>query len=144
MHVYGSYDEWRATIPFSAKQIADAMRLYVPVKDVDGYMADRYQKWADYIESTGRVSSLALGVALPFLVKKCELCERKALYRLGCVGRCSVHRDVKDSAVERQRARREMLASEKEREFNGRDRLMKAYQAHKSIHAAARRRGGRG
>lgn len=134
---FNSYQEWRDTIPWSSKQIADAMRLYVPVKDHNGFMAEKYRKWADHVESTGRVSSRALGVALPFLVTKCELCERKALYRLGSVGRCSKHRDVKDAGVERQRAFRNALSAEKQRAWDDRDKLMRAYQKHKALHRNA-------
>ena len=127
-----TYEKWRATIPFTAKQIADAMRLYVPVgDDPGGFMRQKYQTWADHVESTGRVSSKALGVALPFLVTKCELCERKALYRLGVKGRCSVHRLVKDEHHEKQRAWRESLLAEKQLDFDSKDAIMRAHAKHK-------------
>lgn len=135
--VFNSYEEWRATVPWTAKQIADVMRLVVHANDTTGYKKEQYRKWADHVEKTGRISSRALGVALPFLITKCELCERKALYRLGNVGRCSKHRDVKSAAHERQRAWRDSLWGEKEAEMNDRDRLMRAYQSHKRAHRAS-------
>lgn len=134
---FKSYQEWRDTIPWTAKQIADALRLCVPAHSQNNFMRERYRQWADRIESGGPVTSRALGEALPFLVATCEFCERKALYRLGNVGRCSKHRDVKDDYMERKKKRLNRRDDAISASLDRRDQIMRAYDKHRAAYRAS-------
>lgn len=119
---FATYEEWRATIPFTNEQIVAAMREHAKIQ-MTPYWVERWNGFADHIEKTGRVGKAALGAALPFLVKYCAVCGKKALYRVGCEGRCSGHRFVVQAAVARARAERNRVG-DADRERAGRDQAL--------------------
>lgn len=89
-----TFEEWRASIPFTDEQIlsafAEAAREYGANSVKAG---NRFEGFAASLRE-GRLSSVALRSVLPYLVKVCHVCGKKALYRHGVLGACSAHRDT--------------------------------------------------
>ncbi len=116
-----AYAAWRATVPWT-----------------DDYMRAKHRRAADWVRA-GHLSSRLLGMALPFLVKTCAVCGRKALYRIGNLGRCSKHRDVKDRGLQAHVAETDRRAVASERDQDRWDAGLRLRQAHHR--ATGRRRG---
>lgn len=91
--VMNNYTRWRSTIPWNNIQIATAIRAAANAEKTD-WMRERTRLKAVHLLKTGKLNRWALGVALPFLITTCALCEKKALYRIGTMGRCSEHKTV--------------------------------------------------
>jgi hypothetical protein len=127
-----SYEDWRNTVPWTNAQIVEAMRAEAEVHPSE-FRRVAIHKWADHIESTGRLSSKALGMVLGRLVTTCEFCERKALYRLGNVGRCSKHRDVKHEHTDERSKRHEFRSAMFERSRKAFDYRQLSQIAHHSV-----------
>lgn len=89
------YARWRATVPFTDEQIASALEMVASEWLAAGepFKAERYQRLAAFTR-TGKLLRVALSQALPYLILKCAMCDRKALYRHGSEGRCRLHRAV--------------------------------------------------
>lgn len=92
---FQSYDEWRASVPFTDDQIAAALEQCAVEQETLGhtFLSARYRRLADRARE-GHVYSQSLRLALPLLVTHCALCDRKALYRRGTEGRCQIHKSV--------------------------------------------------
>ncbi len=101
-----SYQDWRATVPWTNDQIAAALEADAAVAPNE-YMRMKYQRLAEWVRS-GRLSSKALSQALPRLVKVCAVCQKVALYRMGNEGRCRAHKHVLSKPVVTRRIRNEL------------------------------------
>lgn len=115
-------EKWRAGIPWSNAEIADAIDQAADI--VVPYNRERLREVAAYLRSSGRLSSRMLRVALPILVTTCGLCDRRALYRIGKVGRCRVHRDVGEAFKDesnREIARASAIIYKDAREYDAQD-----------------------
>ncbi len=120
------YQAWRARFPWTDEQFAEAvLQAEAQNQYRSEYSRRRAETAAAWVRS-GHLSTVLLRLALPFLVKRCELCERKALYRLGIVGRCSVHRDVKSASMERWKATKEHRQGTYSEALNEEDRFRRA------------------
>ncbi len=135
---FTSYEDWRNNVPWTNAQIVEAMRAEADAHPSE-FRRAAIRKWADHVETTGRLSSKALGLALARLVVKCEFCERKALYRLGNVGRCSKHRDIKHEHTEQKARRLAFKAAMLERKRKAFDYAQLAYIAHHGASGKAKR-----
>ncbi len=97
------YYTWRSGIPFTDAQIEIAIRdeaaAQVP------FLKSRYERLADHLYKTGRLSSKMMAVAMHRLVKHCHVCGKKALYRRGNTGTCREHRLVRDAVAVAHEAR---------------------------------------
>lgn len=134
------FQRWRATIPWTDGQIADAI-LETP--SPSEFMRHKVETAAAYVR-TGRLSGPLLAMALPFLVKACELCGKKALYRIGLVGRCRAHRDVPSAAKNARVATFEQRHFAIERAANDYDREQRKAESLKRLHVSRQAfRGGR-
>lgn len=90
------YAEWRATVPFTNAEVAQAILDGVAeAVYADDSWREAKRQQAAYLLAGGELHLADLHVALPRLVKRCQVCGRKALYRVGMYGRCSQHRMVK-------------------------------------------------
>lgn len=90
-----TFDEWRASIPFSNEQIAAALdRAAAESATHAPKTAAKYQALAARLRETGRPWAQLVRAALPYLVTKCAVCGKKALYRIEALGACSAHRDA--------------------------------------------------
>lgn len=99
------FRRWRATIPYTDQQIADALEtLAAAVESEDPFLAAIYRRHRQFAIQ-GRISAKMLGCVLPELIKRCALCEGRALYRIGNEGRCRKHKFVKDSHAEARKQR---------------------------------------
>lgn len=100
------FKAWRATIPFTDKEIADCIRAQRDryLRDGAEHMAAHMDRWANAVEK-GFVTGKAAAFAATFLVNKCALCGGKALYRWGTEGRCSKHRMDKPAWYREKEAR---------------------------------------
>jgi hypothetical protein len=105
-----SYQDWRAKVPFSNDEIAsqleadaEAMSLHPDVhpKAVSDFLARAARVRSGYVYITD------LRCVLGALIKTCEICGKKALYRTGSKGRCSAHRHVADAFAAARQARAE-------------------------------------
>jgi hypothetical protein len=87
------YKRWRDSIPFSDEQIAQVLNQEADrfARDGNGFMAARYRRSAQRV-TKGRVYGHDVSFALPFLIKSCAICRKKALYRTAQEGRCREHR----------------------------------------------------
>jgi hypothetical protein len=99
-----AYRRWRATVPWTDAQVIAVIRQAAAEKD-DPFYRQKLTDWANYLETVGHITAHALSFALPALVTHCGCCHRKALYRTGNSGRCSVHRDVPDAKAQERQAR---------------------------------------
>jgi hypothetical protein len=130
---FNSYEDWRNTVPWTNAQIVEAMRAEADVHPSE-FRRVAIRKWADHVETTGRLSAKALGFVLGRLVTVCEFCERKALYRLGNVGRCSKHRDIKNEHTEARARRLQFKHAMMERRQKAFDRnQLEALSHHRSL-----------
>ena len=124
-----SYDAWRATVPFTDDQIADAIEAEAnDVVSVNAFKARQYRFYADRCRA-GFVSSRSLGMALGRLVKSCAICGRKALYRVGSNGRCSLHRDIKSGYKIAAQERRELRSADRAATDNAVSAVRKKHQS---------------
>lgn len=115
-----TYKAWRATIKWTDEQIAAALNEYADMMPAKAkYFGDVARLEAAYLLRTGSLSAAVLGKALNLLVRKCDICGRKALYRLGQKGRCSEHRHVPEhhttAKQKRMDAKRVLYQNETER-----------------------------
>lgn len=90
-----SYDRWRARIPWSDAEIAEALEAEADAREQNGntFRAFKWRQRAESVRS-GRLSKRDLTEALPRLITQCTLCGATALYRYGIEGRCRRHRDI--------------------------------------------------
>jgi hypothetical protein len=90
------YAEWRATIPFTNAEVAQAIldEVAEAVCSQDEWK-ERQRKVAAYLLAGGDLTPAELHLMLPRLIKRCNVCGRKALYRVKMEGRCSQHRMVR-------------------------------------------------
>ena len=86
------YRQWRATLPWTDEEFEMAC-LAEAAASPTVFLRQRYEQWAG-LARRGWICGFMLRVAIPRLVKRCALCGKKALYRLGNEGRCRTHRDV--------------------------------------------------
>jgi hypothetical protein len=129
------YHRWRARIPFTNEEIAAALdRKYHEPCAVASY---RKSEWLDRQHArmiarvlAGHLTGSIYSAALPYLVQRCSLCGKKALYRIGSLGRCREHRDVpapSRAAVvqrfEQQQGAKEQRTKDKERRYKRRDSM---------------------
>lgn len=131
-----TYEDWRATVPWTTAQIADGIRKASELCQRP-YKRQTMQSWAEHIERTNRVSSHAVVTALPFLVLTCHFCARKALFRFGFFGACRAHRDHLVSANLARVAYIDARRSAFEKDLTEKDRARLAAEKH---HAARGRR----
>lgn len=101
-----SYQDWRDGIPWTDAEVAIALREAAAAEG-NPYMAGKRLDAAAYLERTGKLSTGMLGLALPFLVKSCNVCGKTALYRYGHEGRCRAHRDVQPKFFQDKRRRQD-------------------------------------
>lgn len=99
------YAVWRAGIPWSNDRIAEALEALVAESPLGEYRS-LIITVAEQVRDGERFSKKVLNWALPNLVTTCGLCGRTALYRMGMMGRCSLHRDAATAGV---RYRRQVL-----------------------------------
>ena len=100
------YVAWRARIPFSDAEIADALHAEALERARESERA--WLRVEARKARAGWVSGKGLNEALPRLVKVCGVCGKTALYRLNMVGRCRDHRFVPERATLRRNAEREI------------------------------------
>lgn len=96
------YLRWRTTIPFTDEECAQAMEE--AATSLNEFLNARYRHRAGQIRR-GYLAGRDLGIILPILIKTCNLCGKKALYRTGVEGRCRDHRHSK-SLTARERVKR--------------------------------------
>lgn len=137
-----SYEDWRRNIPWTNEEIALALQESGATEPND-YMRRKRENAAAYLLRTQRLSSGILGLALPFLVRVCAVCGKKALYRYGSEGRCSAHRDVQPGFFKEKRTRLEEGAAEAGRNATRIDLLRKRHEAY-HVGSALGRNGKRG
>lgn len=128
----GDYHRWRASVPFTNDQIADAIiesRRAVP--NQTEWFLRRSEQLVAYVRAGG-LSGKILGMALPFLVKVCGVCGKKALYRRGPEGRCSAHKLVPGTFQRQFQQRKEAISGAIDEHWNSVDRQLRT--------AATRRR----
>lgn len=89
-----SFTKWRATIPYTDKQIADAFTQQADdIRSIKPFLAIMYDKSAQKALA-GNLSGQMLWSVMPVLVKTCSVCGGKALYRRGSVGLCRKHKGI--------------------------------------------------
>lgn len=89
------YKRWRATIPYTDEQIIEALKE--AIKGQAQFFQKVYQgKTERNFErlKEGKVSQAIIRFVLPYLIKKCNICGKTALYRYGMYGRCREHKFV--------------------------------------------------
>lgn len=92
------YAIWRASIPWSNDQIACALEARVAESPLGDYRSLLITVAAQ-VRDGERFSKKVLNWALPLLVTTCGICGKSALYRMGTMGRCSLHRDAATAGV---------------------------------------------
>ena len=100
-----SYQLWRSKIPWTDEEIVSALErskadialLTSEARRI--YLMNLTTRSIDQVRR-GRLSRNVLVFVLPFLVTKCKICGKKAIYRMGNEGRCSGHRDVRSVGFE--------------------------------------------
>lgn len=137
-----SYYDWRRKVPWTDAEIAAALRE-AATAEPNAYMAEKRRNAADFLERTGRLSSGLLGLALPFLVRVCDvvdasghLCGKPALYRYGSHGRCRTHKALMPGECKRAFLERDRNAGEKNGNYYAKTREELARRA---FHAACGR-----
>lgn len=129
-----SYDEWRASVPWSNEAIAEAYEAQAAAAraNKNEFLERKFQAGADYLRAGKRLSAKMLNYALPWLVKECTVvedgqpCGRKALYRIGREGRCSRHRDIKTAGWTALQAARTVGHVEKSQLLKGHDNMLRS------------------
>lgn len=90
---FASYEEWRASIPWTDEEICAALEQYLERLPVErGFEAFHVRRHLERLRRTGRLGAFTLRAVLPLLITTCAVCKRKAIYRHGCKGFCSYHR----------------------------------------------------
>lgn len=118
-----AYDDWRANIPWTNAEIVaalDAEAERVP----NEFLREKRLAQARWLEQTGRLSSRALRAVLPALITQCvgPDCSRPALYRIGRLGYCRIHKISPTAAYPARAAQRERQDSAWERAAREGDR----------------------
>ncbi|MHB1260362.1 MAG: hypothetical protein ACYC2H_01465 [Thermoplasmatota archaeon] len=141
-----TYDAWRASLPWTAEQIAAAHEelaaAYFNDKP-DHWLGRRLANQALWIRRTDRFSSAMLRQALPILIKTCDVveagvrCGGTALYRTANEGRCKRHRLVPAAAALARARRLDARFSERDDETSSRDKVLRARWA---LHQSSKRR----
>jgi hypothetical protein len=137
-----SYQDWRDAVPFTDAEVCAALREAAAV-EVNTFMAQKRLRAAEFLERTGKLSSGMLGLALPFLVRVCDivgpegaLCGKPALYRYGSHGRCRAHKALIPEESRRAYLQRDQNAGAKNALYRDADREQDARRA---FHAACGR-----
>lgn len=89
--VADGYAGWRASLPWTDAEFLAAMER-IAAAAPNAFMARHYQRMAEHLARTGRLTRAVVSLTLPFLITRCGLCGKTALYRYGNEGRCRVHR----------------------------------------------------
>lgn len=133
--------KWRASLPWSDEEIAAALRRLADEFESNGeqFMAIAYRNKAEWLLRTHMLYSTILRMAIPELIKTCNVvegdavCGKTALYRTGTNGRCRKHRMVTCQEADARRRRIEERSSHEEREGKIIDRQDRA---RRSLHEA--------
>lgn len=90
-----TYTRWRSRFPWTDAQFAQVYDERATAMDADGndFVANKYRRRATQIR-LGHLSAYDLRFCLDALITVCACCGKKALYRYGKEGRCSMHRLV--------------------------------------------------
>lgn len=90
---------WIATVDQVIAGLRELHAEQVAHWGVEGFLPRKTARLIDWCVRKRAYPRYAAGLALPYLVKVCELCGRKALYRYGAMGRCREHRMVKPEGI---------------------------------------------
>lgn len=123
-----SYADWRNTVPWTDEEIIVGLEEGKATQPND-YMRDKWQWAADHLRRTGRLSRRILGMALPFVVRRCGLCTEPALYRWGNEGRCKRHRFDKPDAYRAYMQAKERAGLDKDKAISDDDRKQRLREA---------------
>lgn len=127
-----AYQAWRDKYPWTNAQIAD--ELDATAEEIESahkalgkspehgnplYLAEGYRWQANRLrDPLSRLSKKDIDIAFCRLVKKCEFCDKKALYSYGQFGRCSKHRNVTPEWRARYLAERDRMLAERSANYN--------------------------
>lgn len=129
MKEWPGWADWRAQLPFTDAQVVEALRAAIrqmAPRHLERF-GPNYERVAKGIESgRWRVSPWNLRMALPYLVRWCELCGKTALYRFGHHGRCLDHKFVRSAAVDARQRRLNQAEAEDVAETLARDKVATA------------------
>lgn len=89
--VMDGYAGWRASLPWTDAEFLTVMERLAS-EAPNAFMARHYQRMAEHLARTGRLTRVVVALTLPFLITRCGLCGKTALYRYGNEGRCRAHR----------------------------------------------------
>jgi hypothetical protein len=136
-----AYARWRATIPFTDEAIAQALDREAIEQETNGrnFLAERYRRHATWARA-GHVTGYHLRVVLYRLITLCAVCGQTALYRLGSSGRCRLHRQVTEYAVEARRFRLNVRSAAIDAQMNNTSRRAKLAAASQRLDQRRRAR----
>ena len=124
------YDVWRARFPWPTEAFVAALLVIASEQRIP-YWATHWTLAADRLQRTQRLSATIARMCVPYLVRRCVYCGKKALYRVGVRGYCSAHRAVAIARTnmvlrgkEGYRSAREKDLSAHERDVRSGDRLL--------------------
>ena len=121
------YQQWRATVPWTNEEIALALEATAAVRAHE--FTKQYWLTRAAAVRRDRVRNRDLAEALPFLIRRCAVCGKRALYRSGNSGFCREHKYSKDVYAEAKRKRMEYGRTIREQEQDARMKSLRSSHA---------------